>query len=111
MFVLTLAGISLILNRSFQVETQIKEAEPPSSEPAVIKIQLKEHKALYDDVSGQKGRVRDVLGTAKKLIRDAAQYDDVAEIREKVDDLKETVDSVSIERDKIDNTWYQKTIE
>ncbi|XP_043207067.1 microtubule-actin cross-linking factor 1-like isoform X6 [Amphibalanus amphitrite] len=78
-----------------EVETQIKEAEPPSSDPEVIRIQLKEHKALYDDVSSQKGRVRDVISTAKKLMRDAAQYDDVTEIREKVEDLKDTVDSVS----------------
>ena len=77
------------------METQIKEAEPPSSDPEVIRIQLKEHKALYDDVSSQKGRVRDVISTAKKLMRDAAQYDDVTEIREKVEDLKDTVDSVS----------------
>ena len=63
----------------------------------MIRIQLKEHKALYDDVSSQKGRVRDVISTAKKLMRDAAQYDDVTEIREKVEDLKDTVDSVSPE--------------
>ena len=39
--------------------------------------------------------MRDVISTAKKLMRDAAQYDDVTEIREKVEDLKDTVDSVS----------------
>lgn len=51
------------------VENQLREAEPPSSEPDVIRVQLKEHKALNDDISSQKGRVRDVLSTAKKVNR------------------------------------------
>jgi len=49
------------------VESQIRDAEPPSSDPDVIRVQLKEHKALNDDISSQKGRVRDVLSTAKKV--------------------------------------------
>lgn len=50
-----------------EVETQLREAEAPSAEPDVIRVQLKEHKALNDDISSQKGRVRDVLSTAKKV--------------------------------------------
>jgi hypothetical protein len=49
------------------VEGQIRDAEPPSSDPGVIRVQLKEHKALNDDISSQKGRVRDVLSSAKKV--------------------------------------------
>ncbi|XP_043245138.1 dystonin-like isoform X38 [Amphibalanus amphitrite] len=78
-----------------QVEKQLRTAELPGSEPAAIREQLKEARALSDDISGQKGRVRDVLSAAKKLVRDAAQYDDVSEIREKADQLRDTSDTVS----------------
>ena len=81
--------------RRVQVEEQLRTAELPGSEPAAIRDQLKEARALSDDISGQKGRVRDVLSSAKKLIRDASQYEDVSEIREKADQLKDTSDTVS----------------
>ena len=77
------------------MERELRAAEQPSSEPAAIRDQLKEARRLSDDISGQKGRVRDLLSAAKKLIRDAAQYDDVSEIREKADQLKDTSDTVS----------------
>ena len=73
----------------------LRSAELPSSEPAAIREQLKAARALSDDISGQKARVRDVLSAAKKLIRDAAQYDDVSEVREKADQLRDTADTVS----------------
>ena len=78
-----------------EVEHQIQEAEPPSVEPDEIRIQLKEHKALNDDVASQKGRVRDVLSNSKKVIREAAYNEDLSELKEKMDDLKETMESVS----------------
>jgi len=78
-----------------EVEHQIQEAEPPSVEPDEIRIQLKEHKALNDDVASQKGRVRDVLSNSKKLIREAAYNEDLSELKEKMEDLKETMESVS----------------
>ena len=83
-----------------QAEDQLRTAELPGSEPAAIREQLKEARALSDDISAQKGRVRDVLASAKKLVRDAAQYDDVSEIREKADKLKDISDAVSLLRDK-----------
>jgi dystonin len=76
------------------VETQLREADPPSSEPEVIRVQLKEHKALNDDVSSQKGRVRDVLSNAKKVLRESAQTSETEQLREKADDLKETMETV-----------------
>lgn len=51
-------------------------------------FQLKEHKILGEEVSTQKGRVRDVLSTAKKMLREAAQSEDSGIIREKMEDLK-----------------------
>merc|ERR1719187_1832145 len=72
----------------------IREADPPSHEPEVIRVQLKEHKALNDDISSQKGRVRDVLSNAKKVLRESAQTADTEQVREKMDDLKETMDTV-----------------
>ena len=57
-------------------------------------MQLKEHKALNDDISSQKGRVRDVLSNAKKVLRESAQTADTEQVREKMDDLKETMETV-----------------
>ncbi|KAK3864233.1 hypothetical protein Pcinc_030068 [Petrolisthes cinctipes] len=78
-----------------EVEGQIREAEPPSVDPEEIRIQLKEHKALNDDVSSQKGRVRDVLSNAKKVLRESPHHEDTSELREKMEDLKETMELVS----------------
>ena len=78
-----------------EIESQLSEAEPPSSEPEVIGVQLKEHKVISEEISSQKGRVRDVLSAAKKVMREGGQNDDVDMIREKADDLKDTTDHVS----------------
>ncbi|XP_076765746.1 dystonin-like protein short stop isoform X9 [Xylocopa sonorina] len=78
-----------------EVDNQLREAEPPSSEPEIIRVQLKEHKALNDDISSQKGRVRDVISTAKKVIRENGQHEDTSTIREKMEDLRETMEIVS----------------
>ena len=50
-----------------EVETQLQEAEQPSHDPEIVRVQLKEHKKLQEDISIQKGRVRDTLGNAKKV--------------------------------------------
>ncbi|XP_048523579.1 dystonin isoform X31 [Dendroctonus ponderosae] len=78
-----------------EVESQIRDAEKPSAEPDVIRVQLKEHKALNDDISSQKGRVRDVLSTAKKVLRESPPSEDTSLIREKMEDLREAMDTVS----------------
>ncbi|KAK2708582.1 hypothetical protein QYM36_014249, partial [Artemia franciscana] len=75
-----------------ETESQLKEADRPSTDPDVIRVQLKEHKAVNEDIASQKSRVRDVLSAAKKVIRE--QNDDSGMIREKMDDLKETMDAV-----------------
>jgi len=78
-----------------EVEGQIRDAEKPSAEPDLIRLQLKEHRALNDDISSQKGRVRDVLSTAKKVLRESPPSEDTSLIREKMEDLREAMDTVS----------------
>ena len=89
-----LHDIDELLNWFREVEQQIREADPPSHEPEVIRVQLKEHKALNDDISSQKGRVRDVLSNAKKVLRESAETADTEMVKEKMEDLKETMDTV-----------------
>ena len=79
-----------------EVEQQIRDAEPPSAEPDIIRVQLKEHKALNDDISSQKGRVRDILSTSKKMLRESMSINENSSIiREKMEDLHEMMESVS----------------
>jgi dystonin len=89
-----LRDIDELLGWFREVEGQIREADPPSSEPDVIRVQLKEHKALNDDISSQKGRVRDVLANAKRVLRESAQTSETEQVKEKMDDLKETMETV-----------------
>merc|ERR1719412_1615805 len=89
-----LADIDELLNWFREVEAQIREADPPSCETDVIRVQLKEHKALNDDISSQKGRVRDVLSNAKRVLRESGQTAETEQVKEKMEDLKETMESV-----------------
>merc|ERR1719210_1661865 len=89
-----LADIDELLTWFREVESQIKEADPPSCEIDVIRVQLKEHKALNDDISSQKGRVRDVLSNAKRVLRESAQTAELEQVKEKMEDLKETMEVV-----------------
>jgi len=77
-----------------EAEHQIREADPPSSEPDVIRVQLKNHKQLNDDISSQKGRVREVLSNAKKVLRESAPTSEMEQVKEKMEDLKETMELV-----------------
>ncbi|CAG0912338.1 unnamed protein product [Notodromas monacha] len=79
-----------------EAEGQLQDAEPPSSDPETIREQLMEHRALSDDISSQKGRGREVLANAKKvLLREASKQEDTSLLRERMDDLKETMENVS----------------
>merc|ERR1719210_2861769 len=89
-----LGDINELLNWFREVEQTIREADPPSHEPEVIRGKLKEHKALNDDISSQKGRVRDVLANAKKVLRESAETAATEEVKDKMEDLKETMDTV-----------------
>merc|ERR1719225_1882171 len=89
-----LGDINELLNWFREVEQTIREADPPSHEPEVIRVQLKEHKALNDDISSQKGQVRGVLANAKKVLRESAETAATEMVKEKMDDLKETMENV-----------------
>merc|ERR1711981_1128241 len=89
-----LTDINELLDWFREVENQLREADPPSSEADVIRVQLKEQKALNDDIASQKGRVRDVLATAKKLLRESAETRETEQVKEKSEDLKETMETV-----------------
>nr|XP_024217733.1 dystonin isoform X10 [Halyomorpha halys] len=89
-----LGDIDSLLEWFREAEAGLREAEPPSSEANIIRLQLKEHRALSDDIASQRGRVRDVLVTAKKVIREASPHDDSSLMRDKMTDLREAVDTV-----------------
>jgi dystonin len=77
-------------------ENNLKDAAAPSIQPKVVKNQLVEHRALNDSISSQKGRVREVTSSAKKLIRELqSSNDNLDTIREKLEYLKDIVDSVT----------------
>jgi hypothetical protein len=71
-----------------EMEQQIREAEPPSCDPGIIRVQLTEHKSLGEEISSQKGRVRDVLSASQAVLRQSPQTEDSVFIREKMEDLK-----------------------
>ncbi|KAL7025334.1 hypothetical protein ACKWTF_013447 [Chironomus riparius] len=79
-----------------ETEGSLRDAATPSIQPKVVKNQLLEHRSLNDSISGQKGRVREVTANAKKLIRELqSSNDNLDNIREKLEDLKDVVDSVT----------------
>lgn len=75
-------------------ERQLLEAEGISYEPKRLIAQLKETKALHDDINSQKGRVREVLMNVKKFIRNANTEESI-KIREKSELLKDLANHVS----------------
>ncbi|XP_035712122.1 microtubule-actin cross-linking factor 1 isoform X8 [Folsomia candida] len=90
-----LSDIDDLLDWFREIEGQLRDAEKPSCEPDVVRVQLQEHRTLNDEINSQKGRVREVLATAKKVLREATQGEDTATLREKAEDLKETMETVS----------------
>lgn len=79
-----------------ETENNLKDATAPSIQPKVVKTQLLDHRALNDSISSQKGRVREVTSSAKKLIRELqSSNDNLDTIREKLEYLKDIVDSVT----------------
>ena len=77
-----------------ETESHLREAEPPSSDPEIIRVQLKEYKILGDEIASQKGCARDVLSAAKKVLRDLCPNVDAGFIRERLDDLKDATRQV-----------------
>ncbi|XP_017464287.1 PREDICTED: dystonin isoform X11 [Rhagoletis zephyria] len=77
------------------MDTALREADPPAIEPTLVRLQLQEHRSINDDISSQKGRVRDIAVSSKKILRESPQSEFIASLREKLEDLKEIVDSVA----------------
>ena len=71
-----------------EMEQQIREAEPPSSDPGIIDVQLTEHRSIDEEISSQKGLVREILSSSQTVLRQSPQTEDSALIREKIEDLK-----------------------
>lgn len=77
------------------MDASLRDADPPAIEPKLVRAQLQEHRSINDDISSQKGRVRDVTAAAKKVLRESQPNDNTAALREKLEDLKEVVDTVA----------------
>lgn len=77
------------------MDANLRDADPPALQPKVVRAQLQEHRSINDDISSQKGRVRDVTSAAKKVLRESQPNDNTAMLREKLEDLKEIVDTVA----------------
>lgn len=76
------------------MDASLRDADPPAMEPKLVRAQLLEHRSINDDISSQKGRVRDVIAAAKKVLRESQANESTSVLREKLDDLKEIVDTV-----------------
>lgn len=77
------------------MDASLRDCDPPAIEPKLVRAQLQEHRSINDDISSQKGRVRDVTAAAKKVLRESQPNDNTAALREKLEDLKEVVDTVA----------------
>ncbi|XP_070505713.1 microtubule-actin cross-linking factor 1 isoform X14 [Chironomus tepperi] len=77
------------------VDANLRDADPPAMQPKLVRAQLQEHRSINDDVSSQKGRVRDVTSSAKKVLRESQPSENTSMLREKLEDLKEIVETVS----------------
>ncbi|GFQ91888.1 hypothetical protein TNCT_652961 [Trichonephila clavata] len=78
-----------------EIEKQVTESEGLSSEPCNLTILLKEQKALCEELNGQKNRVRDIITTAKKLMRESSS-EDLSYFHEKMETLKTYSNNVSV---------------
>lgn len=64
-----ISGLDELLDWFRDVENQLRDAELPSAEPDILRMQLKEHKALNDSISHRKNQGRDVLTAAKQVTK------------------------------------------
>uniref|UniRef100_A0A224Z7W8 Short stop n=1 Tax=Rhipicephalus zambeziensis TaxID=60191 RepID=A0A224Z7W8_9ACAR len=76
-----------LLDWFHEVERQLADAQPIVAEPDTLAAMLREQKALSEEVSSQKGRVRDVLSAAKKVAREWPAEDQAA-VRDRAEELR-----------------------
>ncbi|XP_055530747.1 microtubule-actin cross-linking factor 1 isoform X32 [Wyeomyia smithii] len=89
------ADIDELLEWFRDMDATLRDAEPPAMTPKLVRAQLQEHRSINDDISSQKGRVRDVTSAAKKVLRESQPNNNTIALREKLEDLKEVVDTVA----------------
>lgn len=78
-----------------EADAQLRDAELPSGEPEVIRVQLREHRGLNDDISAQKGRARDLAASVRRLTREHGPHEDAPSVRDKLEELRETAETVA----------------
>lgn len=74
----------------------LHDADLPAMEPKLVLAHLQDHRSNYDDISSQKRRAREISAAAKKVL-DKSQANEntyTVALREKLEDLKEVVDTV-----------------
>ncbi|XP_061380486.1 dystonin isoform X15 [Danaus plexippus] len=76
-------------------DSMLRSAEPPAGDAAALRAQLAQQRPLSDDVAAQRARARDLLGQAKKVLRECQSSDEAAIIRERSDELKEMMEEVA----------------
>ncbi|XP_021709228.1 dystonin isoform X33 [Aedes aegypti] len=89
------ADIDELLEWFRDMDATLRDADPPAMTPKLVRAQLQEHRSINDDISSQKGRVRDVTSAAKKVLRESQPNENTIALREKLEDLKEVVDTVA----------------
>uniref|UniRef100_A0AAG5DJS3 Dystonin n=1 Tax=Anopheles atroparvus TaxID=41427 RepID=A0AAG5DJS3_ANOAO len=89
------ADIDELLEWFRDMDATLRDADPPAMTPKLVRAQLQEHRSINDDISSQKGRVRDVTAAAKKVLRESQPNDGTMALREKLEDLKEMVETVA----------------
>ncbi|XP_058834614.1 dystonin isoform X49 [Topomyia yanbarensis] len=89
------ADIDELLEWFRDMDATLRDAELPAMTPKLVRAQLQEHRSINDDISSQKGRVRDVTSSAKKVLRESQPNNNTIALREKLEDLKEVVDTVA----------------
>lgn len=89
------ADIDELLEWFRDMDATLRDADSPAMTPKLVRAQLQEHRSINDDISSQKGRVRDVTSSAKKVLRESQPNENTIALREKLEDLKEVVETVA----------------
>ncbi|XP_055645254.1 dystonin-like, partial [Toxorhynchites rutilus septentrionalis] len=89
------ADIDELLEWFRDMDATLRDADLPAMTPKLVRAQLQEHRSINDDISSQKGRVRDVTSAAKKVLRESQPNENTIALREKLEDLKEVVETVA----------------
>ncbi|GAB0086991.1 microtubule-actin cross-linking factor 1 [Sergentomyia squamirostris] len=76
------------------MEANLRDADAPALDPKVVRGQLSDHRKVNDEISSQRGRVRDALAAGKRVIRDFQPNQADLELKEKLEDLKDLVETV-----------------